>query len=63
MNHELEGKQYHFEDGHSIEVIQVKSRDEGKLWVHYMVKHPGSLPRKLVMDLHEFNTSFGHLFK
>ena len=63
MSHELEGKQYHFEDGNSIEVIQVKSRDEGNLWVHYMISHPSSIPRKLVMEIHEFNTSFGHLFK
>jgi len=63
MSHELEGKQYHFEDGHSIEVIQVKSRDEGKLWVHYMVHHHSGIPRKLVMEINEFTTSFGHLFK
>lgn len=63
MSHILEGKQYHFEDGNSIEVLQVKTRDEGQLWVHYMIKHPGSMPRKLVMEMNEFSVTFGHLFR
>jgi hypothetical protein len=63
MNHELEGKNYRFEDGNTIEVIQVKLRDEGKLYVHYLIKNPSGMPKKLIMEIDEFIRTFGHLFK
>jgi len=63
MSHNLEGKHYQFEDGNSIEVIQVKLRDQGKLYVHYLVKNHGSIPKKLIMEIDEFIKTFGHLFK
>ena len=57
----LVGKSYTFEDGGKIEVIQVKSREDG-LWVHYIISMNSSLPRKLVMKHNEFMTNFRHLF-
>ena len=63
MSHELEGKYYQFEDGNSIEILQIKLRSDNKLWVHYSVKQVSCLPKKLIMDLDEFMVSFGHLFK
>jgi len=57
----LVGKSYKFEDGSKIEVIQVKSREDG-LWVHYVTTMNSSLPRKLVMPHKEFMTNFKHLF-
>ncbi len=59
---DLVGKTYRFEDGNYITVIQVKARDEGKKLVTYHIGDGGSLPRKLVMDLEEFTTTFSHLF-
>jgi hypothetical protein len=58
----LIGKKFSFEDGASLEVLQLKEREDG-LWVHYFISMNDSLPRKLVMKLDEFNNTFGHLFK
>jgi len=63
MHHELVGKSYLFEDGNKIEVIQVKDRGEEILYVTYMISHTTGIPRKLVMEMTEFNGNFGHLFK
>ena len=59
---DLIGKKFSFEDGAMIEIIQLKEREDG-LWVHYFISMNSSLPRKLVMQLGEFNNTFGHLFK
>jgi hypothetical protein len=62
MMNNLEGKTFTFDDGSTIEVIQIKPREDG-LWVHYITSINNSLPRKLLMRLEEFNNTFGHLFK
>jgi hypothetical protein len=62
MNHHLEGKSYKFEDGISITVLQVKTRDEGVQWVHYATSDEKSLPKKLQMEVNEFVATYGHLF-
>lgn len=62
MMNNLEGKTFTFDDGSTIEVIQIKPREDG-LWVHYITSINSSLPRKLLMRLEEFNNTFGHLFK
>jgi len=66
MKHELVGKKYTFDDGNSIEVIQVKERninEEGTtFYVTYLVSQNRSLPRKLVMSIKEFMSTYGHLF-
>jgi hypothetical protein len=65
MKHSLVGKKHTFEDGNVIEVIQVKDRDynEGtESFVTYLIYTGNSLPRKLVMRMDEFISTFGHLF-
>ena len=62
----LVGKSYVFEDGSEIKVIQIKNRDyqeEIKPFVTYTVVNGPNLPRKLVMPLHEFIDTYGHLFE
>jgi hypothetical protein len=60
---DLVGKKFVFEDGQSIEVIQIKERDEGVKLVTYVIHSGPGIPRKLVMDHTEFMDTFGHLFE
>lgn len=62
IDHELVGKSYVFEDGNTIKVTQMKSRDEGKVLVTYEIQSGPGLPRRLVMEYPEFVSTFGHLF-
>jgi hypothetical protein len=62
MGQDLVGKIFTFDDGDSIEVIQVKRRDTGP-WVTYHIIQGSSIPRKMVMSLEEFMNTYGHLFK
>jgi hypothetical protein len=66
MNYqELVGKSYSFEDGNTIEVIQIKHREvngETTPCVTYQIYQGSNLPRKLILTLNEFLGSFGHLF-
>lgn len=60
------GNKYVFEDGNFIEVIQIKSGEfngENTQIVTYNIGGPRNLPRKLVMDVNEFISNFGHLFE
>lgn len=60
------GNKYKFEDGNFIEVIQVKSGEfngENTQIVTYHIGGPKNLPRKLVMEVNEFISNFGHLFE
>lgn len=57
----LLGKVYKFEDGDSIEVVQVKRRDTGP-WITYHIQQGPGIPRKMVMEANEFNATYGHLF-
>ena len=59
---DLVGQKYVFEDGASIEVTQIKVRDENKLWVTYYTHSGPGIPRKYVMVLEEFKSTYGHLF-
>lgn len=59
----LVGKSYRFDDGSSISVTQVKNRDEGVQLVTYNIQQGPGLPRKLVMTMDEFVSTFGHLFR
>jgi len=58
----FEGKQYVFEDGDVLKVIQVKRRDTGP-WVTYTTTQSGGLPRKLMLHFEEFIEHYGHLFE
>lgn len=57
----LLGKKHIFEDGDSIEVVQVKRRDTGP-WITYHIQQGPGIPRKMVMMADEFNQTYGHLF-
>ena len=57
----LLGKKHTFEDGDSIEVVQVKRRDTGP-WITYHIQQGPGIPRKMVMEAREFNENYGHLF-
>lgn len=62
LGQDLVGKIFKFDDGDSIEVIQVKRRDEGPA-VTYHIIQSGGLPRKLILSLPEFLETYGHLFQ
>jgi hypothetical protein len=57
------GIKHQFEDGDSIEVIQVKSRNEELHLVTYHIQQGPGIPRKLIMELNEFIGTYGHLFE
>lgn len=58
----LVGQQYQFDDGSSIEVIQIRWRgDEDFLVTCHIQQGPG-IPRKLVMPINEFIGTYGYLF-
>lgn len=59
----LVGKKHTFPDGDSITVIQVKDRDEGVRLVTYHIQQGPGIPRKLVMEMAEFLSTYGHLFR
>ena len=57
------GLKHQFEDGDSIEVIQVKSRNEELHLVTNHIQQGPGIPRKLIMELNEFIDTYGHLFQ
>lgn len=59
----LVGLKHQFEDGDSIEVIQVKSRNEEIHLVTYHIQQGPGIPRKLIMEYNEFVDTYGHLFQ
>lgn len=62
---DLTGKSYTFEDGNKIEVFQIKNREtngESEQWVTYFVHQGPGVPRKLIMPISEFMSTYGHLF-
>lgn len=63
MKDELVGKKYTFEDGNSIEVTQIKSRNADHHLVTYQIIQGPGIPRRLVMELNEFLGTYGHLFQ
>lgn len=67
MEHDdLVGKKHIFEDGMTIEVIQIKMKDienEVQPFVTYHTYGIRTLPRKLTMTLREFINTYGHLFE
>lgn len=58
----LVGKSFTFEDGDSIQIIQVKRRDDGP-WITYHIQQGPGIPRKLLMSATEFMDTFSHLFE
>jgi len=64
----LLGKSHTFDDGSKIEIIQVKQREDdndGNIEVitYLVTQGEHSLPRKLLMPLKQFISTYGHLFE
>ena len=59
---ELVGKQYIFEDGNSIKVIQTRLRNDGH-WVTAHIESCSGIPRQMTMPFQEFKDTYGHLFE
>jgi len=59
---ELVGKEFIFEDGNSIKVMQTRRRDDGH-WVTAHIFSGRGIPRQLTMPHQEFVDTYGHLFK
>ncbi len=62
MRQDLVGQKFVFADGDSLEIFQIKSRDEDTHLVTYLVHQGPGIPRKLVMELTEFIGTYGYLF-
>ena len=62
MRQDLVGKKFTFEDGDSLEIIQIKWRGDEDYLVSYLVQQGPGIPRKLVMSLPEFIATYGYLF-
>jgi hypothetical protein len=62
MINQFVGQKYIFEDGDSLEVIQIKTRGPGQHYVSYRVQQGPGIPRKLVLPLWEFKETYGYLF-
>lgn len=63
---DLVGKEFVFDDGSVISVIQVKQKEidnEPDFMVTYTISQGRNLPRKLVMQYKTFIENFGHLFE
>ena len=59
---DLIGKTHVFEDGDSLEIVQIKWRGDENFLVSYRVQQGPGIPRKLVMSLEEFIATYGYLF-
>lgn len=62
MRPDLVGKKFTFDDGDSLEIIQIKHRGNEEYLVTYLVCQGRGVPRKLVSPLQEFLGNYGHLF-
>lgn len=62
MRQDLVGQKFVFADGDSLEIIQIKTRDEDTHLVTYHVQQGPGIPRKLVMELNQFIGTYGYLF-
>jgi len=60
----LVGQKHIFEDGDSIEVVQVKWRSEDPvdMLVTVHIQQGPGIPRKLVFNSIDFTNNYGHLF-
>lgn len=62
----LIGRTFTFDDGHSIEVVQIKLKEvnnEVVPFVTYYTYQGGPMRRKEVSTYSEFMSTFGHLFE
>jgi hypothetical protein len=61
MDNDLIGLEKILQDGNTLKVLQIKLRDDG-LWVSYTLTYKNSIPRKLIMPLHEYKSIYGNLY-
>jgi hypothetical protein len=59
----LVGRKYEFDDGDSIEIIQIKERSEQHHLVTVLIQQGPGIPRKLVFHYEQFHEYYGHLFR
>jgi hypothetical protein len=59
---DLVGQKYEFDDGNSLEVIQLRWRGDEDFLVTYHVHNGPGIPRKLILPLQEFLGTYGYLF-
>ena len=59
---EFAGTCYTFPDGIEIKLLQVKQRETG-LNALYEITYPGGIPKRHILNLHEFVKQWGHLFE
>jgi hypothetical protein len=67
MKYELDptlvGKKYEFDDGDSIEIVQIKERSDQYHLVTVLIHQGPGIPRKLVFHYEQFQEYYGHLFR
>jgi hypothetical protein len=59
----LVDREYIFDDGDKIKVIQVTWRSEDQIFIHVIIQQGPGIPRKLRMNFGEFMDYYGHLFR
>lgn len=59
--YKMVGRIFHFDDGASLRIVQVKEREDGP-WVTFEATFNNSVPRRQVMPAHQFIESYIHLF-
>ena len=63
---QLVGKSHTFPDGNRLEITQIKRRSADEygeeMYVTFNAYSGPGIPRKQVMALNEFQTTYGHLF-
>ena len=59
---DLIGQVYEFDDGNTIEVIQIRWRGDEDFYITFHVQQGPGIPRKLVMPIVEFLATYGYLF-
>jgi len=63
LDNTLVGKKYEFDDGDSIEIVQIKERHAQYHLVTVLIHQGPGIPRKLVFHYEQFQEYYGHLFR
>ena len=59
----LVGREYVFDDGDKIKVLEIKKRNDQWHLVSVLIQQGPGIPRKLVLHYEEFQEYYGHLFR
>ena len=60
---QLVNKEYTFDDGDKITVIEANWRSEDEVFVHVRIQQGPGIPRVLRLNFGEFLDYYGHLFR